>query len=370
MKIGIMDADMVYRKRHRFPNLTCMKIAGYHKALGNEVVLHARKDVSPADGYHILYIAKVFTDTPIDINEIVESVRGTKVVYNGTGFFFDNALPLPKEIEHTTPDYHLYDDWVENQPESAHVGKWYKDYSLGFLTRGCFRHCPFCVNQRYDRVVKASPLEEFFDKTRPKIAMLDDNFLCYPNWKEELTKLIDTGRPFLFKQGLDERIINDEMAEMLFSAKYDGDFMFAFDNVEEAPLIQRKIEIMNKYRKKKTIKFYVLTGFRDVGVMDIVSAFVRIEILMRNHCIPYITRYTGPEGRPIDSSPYYGMYTALARWCNQPRMFKKTSFREFCYINQQYTKGTPATVIAMESFEKMHPDVAKRYFDLKYEDFL
>lgn len=35
MKIGIMDADMVYRKRHRFPNLTCMKLSGYHKALGN-----------------------------------------------------------------------------------------------------------------------------------------------------------------------------------------------------------------------------------------------------------------------------------------------------------------------------------------------
>ena len=37
---------------------------------------------------------------------------------------------------------------------------------------------------------------------------------------------------------------------------------------------------------------------------------------------------------------------------------------------QQYTKGKPSAVIAMESFEKMHPDVEKRYFDLRYEDFL
>ena len=31
MKIGIIDADLIGKKRHRFPNLACMKIAGYYK---------------------------------------------------------------------------------------------------------------------------------------------------------------------------------------------------------------------------------------------------------------------------------------------------------------------------------------------------
>lgn len=39
MKIGVVDADLIGRKRHRFPNLCCMKISGYHKSLGDEVQL-------------------------------------------------------------------------------------------------------------------------------------------------------------------------------------------------------------------------------------------------------------------------------------------------------------------------------------------
>lgn len=57
MEVGIMDADLIYRRRHRFPNFVCMKLAGYHKQIGNKVVLHTRKDVSPADSYDLLYVA-------------------------------------------------------------------------------------------------------------------------------------------------------------------------------------------------------------------------------------------------------------------------------------------------------------------------
>ena len=39
MKIGIIDADLIGRKKHRFPNLASMKISGYYKELGNEVKL-------------------------------------------------------------------------------------------------------------------------------------------------------------------------------------------------------------------------------------------------------------------------------------------------------------------------------------------
>jgi hypothetical protein len=39
MKIAIVDADLIGRKNHRFPNLACMKLSSYHKMLGNDVVL-------------------------------------------------------------------------------------------------------------------------------------------------------------------------------------------------------------------------------------------------------------------------------------------------------------------------------------------
>ena len=37
--IGIIDADLIGRKRHRFPNLACMKLSGFYKSHGFNVEL-------------------------------------------------------------------------------------------------------------------------------------------------------------------------------------------------------------------------------------------------------------------------------------------------------------------------------------------
>ena len=35
MNIAIIDADLIYRKKHRFPNLACMKLSAYYKDQDN-----------------------------------------------------------------------------------------------------------------------------------------------------------------------------------------------------------------------------------------------------------------------------------------------------------------------------------------------
>ena len=39
MRIGIVDADLLGREKHRFPNLVCEKLSGYWKEKGAEVRL-------------------------------------------------------------------------------------------------------------------------------------------------------------------------------------------------------------------------------------------------------------------------------------------------------------------------------------------
>ena len=39
MRIAIIDADLVGKKKHRFPNLVSMKLSGYYKELGTDVEL-------------------------------------------------------------------------------------------------------------------------------------------------------------------------------------------------------------------------------------------------------------------------------------------------------------------------------------------
>lgn len=370
MKIGIIDADLISRTRHRFPNLACMKISTWHKNTGDEVALLQTYD--GLERYDKVYISKVFTDTPVPDDVL----NLQQVECGGTGFYFDEATDLPYEVEHSMPDYHLYDDFIREATERAVMKakdaegqeqirkkmksefKAYTDYSIGFLTRGCFRKCPFCVNQKYDRVFKHSPLDEFYDPLRPKICLLDDNFLGYSQWKEMLGELERVGKPFKFKQGLDERLLTDEKAEALCNARYDGEITFAFDNLEDYPIVSEKLELLRRYSNKQ-FTFYVLSGFSSQDERDIESVFVRIQLLMQHRCLPYIMRY-----KDYKTSPLRGMYINLARWCNQPSFFKKKSFRQFCEMNGVGS----ASVRYMQEFEQKYPDIAKRYFDIKFEE--
>ncbi len=77
----------------------------------------------------------------------------------------------------------------------------------------------------------------FWIRAAKKICLLDDNFLGCKEWREILQQIINTGKPFKFKQGLDERLLTDEKCEILFNANYDGDFTFAFDNIEDYEII-------------------------------------------------------------------------------------------------------------------------------------
>ena len=111
--IGIIDADLIGRKKHRFPNLVCEKISGYWKEMGYKTKLLLSYE--HLEKYEAVYISKVFTDTPFPEN-IVET---DKIHLGGTGFYFDKAPNLPDEIEHHMPDYHLYDLWIEGEVKKA-----------------------------------------------------------------------------------------------------------------------------------------------------------------------------------------------------------------------------------------------------------
>lgn len=381
-KVGIIDADLLGRKKHRFPNLACEKISAYWKEKGAEVTLLLNYD--DMNLYDEIYVSKVFTDTPYP-----KELQGVKNIHlGGTGFFYDKAPNLPEEIEHHFPDYNLYNDWINQETDKAEKEteksgivfnrkkylnqfKEYLDYSIGFLTRGCFRKCEFCVNKKYDYVSQHSALNEFLDSRKRKICLLDDNFLGSTHWRSLLSELIETGKSFKFKQGLDERLLTDEKCRLLFNSKYDGDFTFAFDKISDFDLIHEKLKLIRKHSPKSSVKFYILVGFESVDHNDIENAFKRIEVILKYGCIPYIMRYQNINEIPWKESSLRSLYVAIARWCNQPSLVKKMSFRQFCEANQAIKKDKTkicSTLSAMKNFEENYPKIAKKYFDIRMED--
>ena len=320
--IGLVDADLLDNGT-RHPNLTLLKIAGllYDNQIRFELILNPKADTSR---YTTIYMARVFTFT--NLPELYTRAIGTpqeaKFRYGGTGFYAnvsnvkeysqkrtDDMIRLEKDeylntlrnnyrelesdlrkrqlirpfgidMARQKPYYHLYDTFVNEQVKKGFTREKYKDYqkySIGFLTRGCFRHCPFCINKLENSILPYSELEWFIDDerdekgrlVRPYIYLWDDNFLASKPevWRLLLQKLIDTKRPFQFRQGLDERMLaqsehGEEMAEMLSRSKYHGDFIFAFDNWKDRELIERALKIWKHYNPKKGTKFYLFCGFK------------------------------------------------------------------------------------------------------------
>lgn len=401
MKIAVIDAEIVGKTRHRFPNLCCMKISAYHKSLGDSVVL--KTNFENLDAFDKVYISKVFTDTEVPgepedkSNKNCETIsewyasneflKQPNIEYGGTGFFYDKAPPLPDEIEHIMPDYHLYDEWVYARIASGVKRSeftYYLDYSVGYLTRKCFRGCEFCVNRNYKRVEAASPLSEFMDEIRPKLCFLDDNFFGYTRWQELIQPVIASGKRFQFKQGLDERLLNEEKIQAMSEWKYDNEMIFAFDNIEDKDLIISKLELIHKTVPgwRRELKFYVFCGFDKnkkyddkFWKNDINNLFERIYILSRYGAKPYVMRY-----EEVYASKFSSFYAAVASWCNQPAFFKTFSFRLFAqcrgmrkdgyrkykrdikgYLQDIGAKGSEWR--AMEEVEQLYPDIAERYFD-------
>ena len=414
MKVAIIDADLIGIKNHRFPNLASMKLSAYYKSKNEYVQLITDyKDLYHDENIWIQYqiaikkyvkafkkgkvpqkindelhekmsvcftqssfkfdkiiISKVFTDTEID----ADFLNLDFVEYGGTGFFYDKAPPLPPEIEHIMPDYHLYDEWVQTKINNGIKRKnltYYLDYSIGFMVRGCIRQCSFCVNKNYQKANLHSPLKEFLDESRPYICLLDDNVLACKDWKNVFDDLQSCGKAFQFKQGMDERLLTDEKCDVIFKSKWIGRYIFAFDNIKDRIIIEKKLKIIRKHTDTVP-KFYLFCSYNhdcpdnyteDFWKKDIEDLFERIKILSEYDCLPYIMRY-----KDYELSPYRGTYINIAAWCNQLNIFTKKSYREFCISSQERTKtGKCATMRYCQEFEIDYPEIASKYYDMKYE---
>ena len=408
LRVGIIDADLLdHGTRH--PNLALLKISAFCKEYNHNVRLISNYDELMANDnpiitdcdYDVLVLSRVFKFTKIP-NFISLMIRQHLIFFGGTGFFEVNGPNLPDEVEHHAPDYTLYNDYIEEVTggdEKLKKRRWddYLSYSIGFTTRGCIRHCGFCVNRLLNRVVEWSPVSEFLDESRKNIYLWDDNIMAAPPrvFAKVMDDLKRTGKRFQFRQGMDIRLMTEQKAKLLSEVKYHGDYIFAFDHYRmDDPNEKRQVEqtikglkIWRTYCRKST-KLYVLVAYDSQDEKDIEGTFFRIKILMIHGCLPYIMRF-----EEYNNSRFKSLYTQIARWCNQPGFYKKMSFRQYCVRNEEYHQGiqdlTPrgkynkkltipkgyprkekycSCYQTMLDFEAEFPDIAKNYFDLRFEE--
>lgn len=265
MRIGLHDAEQEYMKHKTFPNYALMKISAYHKARGDSVEWW-----SPilTDTFDMIYSSKVFDFTPDNPYLPLTAIRG------GTGY---RDIPinqqLPPEIDAAFPDYSIY-------PEC--------DYAIGYITRGCPNHCPWCVVPAKEGSIK--PYRAWEQIVRPdskKLVLMDNNILASEYGISQLESLIGSGYAIDLNQGMDARLVDDRIAGILARLKWIRFIRFSCDQIPQIEAIERAAELLEKHGKKPYNLFIYLLVTKDVE-----NAAYRVERLKR---LKGISIYAQPE---------------------------------------------------------------------------
>jgi len=293
--IGLYDIDS------KIPNLVLMKLSAWHKKQGNNVELFM-----PMKKYDWVYASQIFTDSkPLyHYDEIGGS--GTQN--------WDKVLP--PEIEHIMPDYDLY-------PKM--------DYSVGFTTRGCLRHCDFCFVPLKEGMIRINTdIYEFWDKRHKRIVFLDNNATAQTLHLIKILKQVQKeSLTCEFNQGLDIRLLTKDIVEELKKTKL-SELWFAWDNIKTELQVIRGINLL-KEAEIKNFRFYVLVGFDSTFEEDLYR-FEKLKSLnkeLKLNIRPYCMRFKDCRGK--------SEYIRLAEWVNMPQFYSKMTFEQFKQAQIDYS---------------------------------
>mgnify|MGYP005757643001 CR=1 FL=1 len=264
MQIGLHDAEKEHFRRKTFPNLALMKISAYHKGKGDQVEwwnpLYRM--------YDMVYSSKVFDFTPIDPYLPCDAVRG------GTGY---KDIPIDRtlmdEVDAVFPDYSIY-------PEC--------DYAIGYLTRGCPNSCRWCVVPFKEGDIR--PYREWQEIVRPdtdKLVLMDNNILACDYGIQQLESLIGSGYRIDLNQGMDARLVDREIAQILSRLSWIRHIRFSCDQKSQIEPIRRTIELLQAQgvRPYRVFIYMLVTA-------DLKDAADRVEALKK---YKGINLYAQPE---------------------------------------------------------------------------
>ena len=292
MNIGILAVDSNY------PNLALMKISSYHKARGDNVEWY-----NPLCSYDKVYIAKVFSFTP----DYGYYINADQVEKGGTGYDIKKVL-LP-EIDRMIPDYDLYN--VD------------KNLAYGFLTRGCPNHCKWCVVPKKEgNIATYMDIEEIAVNGRKNIILMDNNILASDYGLQQIEKIISIGVRVDFNQGLDARLVTDDIARLLAKVKWIKRIRFGCDTPAQIAECERATALIDKHGYKGEYFFYCIL------LNDFKESFERVNHWKNKgsrflpHCQPY-----RDLNNPRQIIPQW--QKDLAGWADKKWIFRSCEFKDF-----------------------------------------
>ena len=282
MKIRLLQLD------GKFPNIALMKISTYYKRLGYDVDWYNPLwDLSDTDK---LYVSKIF-----EFTKDYDYYPTTLIEKGGTGF--DIYKTLPYEIDRITElDYSLYPDC---------------NYSVQFYSRGCTKHCSFCVvPEKEGGIMSTTPYG--LNPNGKWIEILDNNFFSAPRWEQSAELIKKANQPVNF-HGIQLETIDEKASQFINSIKLHKQIKIAWDNPNERP--QEKLKEITQWIKPYKIMCYVLIGYNSTPEEDL----YRVEELIKLKIDPFVM--------PYNKKDIY--QKKFARWVNHKAIFRTVKWEDY-----------------------------------------
>ena len=294
MKIGLIDVD-----GHHFPNLALGKISRYHKQQGDYVEWY-----DPFEHYDKVYMAKVFTFT----QEYECFINADEVEKGGTGY--DIHKTLPNDIDRLQPDYSIYPRMDGST-------------AYGFLTRGCPNRCHWCIVPTKEGGIRPyMDVDEIAIDGRHKLVLMDNNVLASDYGLRQIEKIVNRGYRVDFNQGLDARLVTDDIAQMLAKVRWIHSIRFGCDTPQQIIECERAMNKINSYRK--TPATYLLYMIID---KDINECYKRLSYFRGDKRVMIVGQPYRDFNNPLKYIPQW--QKDMAHWATKHQIYATCDFKDF-----------------------------------------
>ena len=288
MNVGLLDIDS------KMANLALMKISAYHKSIGDFVKWHDPLFDRPDK----LYASKIFTFTP----DYDSAWPDCEIIKGGTGY--DITSKLPEEIENCQPDYSIYPDCKS---------------AIGFLTRGCIRKCSWCiVPEKEGNIHAVATWQQVKRNDSNEIMFFDNNVLACQHGIDQIVELGNQKVRIDFNQGLDARLIDSFVAELLCRCKWIRFIRISCDSQSMIEPVKKAVKHIRFIKPKQEIFCYVL-------VKDVSESLNIVEELRKINVTPFAQSYRDFSGEDKRTQEQI----RFCVWVNRKEKFKSCSFENY-----------------------------------------
>lgn len=293
MNIGLIPVDSTY------PNLALMKISAWHKKNGDQVEWY-----NPFDWYDKVYMSKIFSFT----SDYLQYINNTGCIEKG-GTGYDIQKKLHPSIDRMQPDYSLYPQ-IDDKT------------AYGFLTRGCPNKCKWCVVPKKEGpVAPYMDIEEIAVDGRSNVILMDNNILASDYGLSQLEKIVRLKIRVDFNQGLDARLVTDDIAKLLAKVRWIKRIRFGCDTPGQIAECERATALIDKHGYKGEYFFYCIL------LNDFSESFGRV-----NHWRNKGRRFL-PHAQPYRDlnkcRPIPQWQKDLAAWADKKWIFRSCKFEDF-----------------------------------------